>query len=455
MDEHRFLHEDTNTVFVLPEATGLGGVTSWSLELSRQMHSSGRSASILAHEPVSGVSWKMPAGWCNGIRFVRCPSKHHPNDPFLRPSEIRAYLPAYLGSLPAIFIPNWSHGAYAACALLAQADSTRMRVIGIAHADGEEYYQLLVHYEPMIHRFVAVSDVIAERLVWEMPHRERDIRIMPYPIHFPSSVERTYADRSGPIRLVYAGRLVQQQKRVFDLVPALEALYRRGVDFRLNIVGEGAEAVELERRIRALEGRSEQRIRFVGLVAPPDMTRVWSDADVCVSLSDYEGMSLSLLEAMAHGCVPVVSRVSGTSMVIEPGVNGFYFSPGDTDRLAEFVSALAADRGKLREMGCRARQVMAGWPSYERYAEEFSELLRTSCRSGPRAWPRGRPLVTSALRATALRFALAGLDERSARLVGRFLRIAPEPVARWLCRAAHRMRGLGRNRLGRLASTRT
>jgi len=58
-------------------------------------------------------------------------------------------------------------------------------------------------------------------------------------------------------------------------------------------------------------------------MCPYQVQKLWQTADVCVLVSEYEGTSVSMLEAMAAGCVPVVTKVSGTADVIQPGINGF------------------------------------------------------------------------------------------------------------------------------------
>ncbi len=59
------------------------------------------------------------------------------------------------------------------------------------------------------------------------------------------------------------------------------------------------------------------------------MTPYLREADVYLSTSLSEGMSNALLEAMSHAVMPVVSRVSGVGDVVEEGVTGLLFPPGD------------------------------------------------------------------------------------------------------------------------------
>ena len=54
---------------------------------------------------------------------------------------------------------------------------------------------------------------------------------------------------------------------------------------------------------------------LIGSVARDAIGAFWKDKDVCLSFSDYEGRSISIMEAMANGAVPVVTATSG---VIHP-----------------------------------------------------------------------------------------------------------------------------------------
>ena len=76
------------------------------------------------------------------------------------------------------------------------------------------------------------------------------------------------------------------------------------------------------------------------------MTPYLNEADVYVSTSVSEGMSNALLEAMSSGVMPVVSRVSGADDLVEEGVSGLLFPPGDETALAtRLEKALAMTRG--------------------------------------------------------------------------------------------------------------
>src|SRR5262249_60674019 len=75
-----------------------------------------------------------------------------------------------------------------------------------------------------------------------------------------------------------------------------------------------------------------------------------TQAHVAVQVSSFEGNSIFMLEALAAGCVPAMTRVSGTRGMIHEGVNGVTVPVGDVRALAAAVARLAADPEGLRRM---------------------------------------------------------------------------------------------------------
>ena len=124
---------------------------------------------------------------------------------------------------------------------------------------------------------------------------------------------------NGVVRFLSMGRL-DPEKAVDQTILAFAAL-SADTPARLTILGDGPCRQELEALSRRLG--QDRRIAFPGAVA--DVTPYLREADVYLSTSVSEGMSNALLEAMSHGVMPVVSRVSGADDLVEEGVSGFLF----------------------------------------------------------------------------------------------------------------------------------
>jgi sugar transferase (PEP-CTERM/EpsH1 system associated) len=116
---------------------------------------------------------------------------------------------------------------------------------------------------------------------------------------------------------------------------------------RLLVAGDGPERGRLE--ASAPEG-----VRFLGDLG--NVANLLRAFDVFVLPSANEGISNSILEAMASGVAVVASRVGGNSELVEDGVTGTLFPAGDAEALASAVLAYAASKYMRVDHGSRGRR---------------------------------------------------------------------------------------------------
>jgi hypothetical protein len=108
-----------------------------------------------------------------------------------------------------VFVPNYLEVGYRHAAI-SRLKGFRSRCIGICHTDLDHYHRLVGQYERIIHTFLAVSGRCRRKLCDLIPHREKDIYYLPYGV---DSVGPRYVHRRDePNRLIYSGRLVNDQK---------------------------------------------------------------------------------------------------------------------------------------------------------------------------------------------------------------------------------------------------
>ena len=87
---------------------------------------------------------------------------------------------------------------------------------------------------------------------------------------------------------------------------------------------------------------------------------------------------------MSHGVMPVVSRVSGVAELVEEGVSGLLFPPGDEAALASAARGVAVHDGERRRAtGEAARAAMRARFSLDRVAERHLALYRKLIEAGP------------------------------------------------------------------------
>lgn len=151
----------------------------------------------------------------------------------------------------------------------------------------------------------------------------------------------------GPA-LVYTGRF-EPEKRVNNLVQVWPQIKAQYPDASLILVGDGSQRPLLEEM--AAEG-----VHFAGRV--DNVIPYLQAADVFVLPSAREGLSNSLIEAMATGLAAVVTSVGGALDVIEDGVNGFLVAPDDLEGLQSALVQVLS-RPELRaSAGAAARRTI-------------------------------------------------------------------------------------------------
>jgi|GEM_PF-3438495 len=140
----------------------------------------------------------------------------------------------------------------------------------------------------------------------------------------------------------------------FDPVKRLDLLIdamARTPNMSLALVGEGSEEERLRGRVAARE--LQERVTFLPTVDDP--TPLYRAADAYVSASSTEGMSNSVLEAMASGLPVVAARASGMEELVTPETG--ILVEGDTgcERLAAALAAIAEDLERGRKLGSAGR----------------------------------------------------------------------------------------------------
>ncbi len=149
--------------------------------------------------------------------------------------------------------------------------------------------------------------------------------------------------------IVFAGRLCEQ-KRPQLLAHILGTAASRGLPFQALIIGEGELQHDLEDALK--KHKLQDRVQLLGSVAHAQWLRILGSADVLLMPSQYEGISVALLEAMAAGVVPVVAKVGGQSEIVGPE-SGFLIPHGPSE-LDDYVNALAQVINNPADLAARA-----------------------------------------------------------------------------------------------------
>ena len=225
-------------------------------------------------------------------------------------------------------------------------------VIYMLHGDIEYYYDLAVRHDPIVHAFIAYSRRMYDELIARLPHRADTIFHLPYGIPLPSAI-RYRAD--GALRVIYAGRLEQGQKGIFDLPEIDRALSAMGASVTWTIAGTGPDEAELKRRWAFNSG-----VRWTGALTNAALLDLYARQDAFVLPTRFEGFPVALVEAMSAGLVPIVSDIrSGVPEIVDPGVNGERPPIADVRAFADAIARLDRDRPRFEAMSGLARSTVA------------------------------------------------------------------------------------------------
>jgi glycosyltransferase involved in cell wall biosynthesis len=185
-------------------------------------------------------------------------------------------------------------------------------------------------------RYIALTEFARKKFV-EGGIPEHMISVKPNFVAKPSAGGR--ADDRARSGFLYVGRLAQV-KGVASLVEAA-----RRADVGLRIVGDGPLAVGgLPDKVVALGQQDKERI----------FQEMRSSAALVLPSLWYEGFPMVVAEAFAQGLPVIASDIGGLPEIIEPGVTGLLFPPGDAEALAGRLSWAATHLDAMREMGRNA-----------------------------------------------------------------------------------------------------
>jgi colanic acid/amylovoran biosynthesis glycosyltransferase len=202
--------------------------------------------------------------------------------------------------------------------------------------------RMLDHVRPLIE-----PDAMARATVLHM-----GVPLPPGPVGEPP-------ERATPVVLCPA-RLVPVKGHRY-LLEAAAMLRGRGLRFRLLLAGDGPQKEPLRRRIAFL-GLGD-RVRMLGLISHAELLRLYRDREVdCVVVPSldlggglHEGISVALIEAMAHG-VPVISTATGGQPELLTDGAGIMVPPADARALADALERLLTSRSLRLELGQRGRR---------------------------------------------------------------------------------------------------
>jgi glycosyltransferase involved in cell wall biosynthesis len=175
--------------------------------------------------------------------------------------------------------------------------------------------------------------------------------------------------------LLYVGSLkdMKNPDKIIESFRTIGAAYLEDQGIRLVVAGNGEMEVELRRKIENYQlGRY---IRIEGLVKRESIPDYYGAADAYIISSDYEGTSLSLLEAMYNRLAIIASDAPGINSMLNHEQNALLYQTKDSNSLAEAIKRIFADHALAEKLAERAFKDFNAKYSYISMINEYQAVF--------------------------------------------------------------------------------
>jgi glycogen synthase len=193
----------------------------------------------------------------------------------------------------------------------------------------------------------------------------------------PANGDSPIADRR--VSFAYVGRLVPE-KGIAVLLDAAKILKNEGLDFEIQLIGDGPERQRLETHIRVNE--LDSCVRITGFLTGDALASALRNVMVMVMPSIWEETAgLAAMEQMMCGKLVIVSDIGGLGEIVAE--SGLACAPGDANALAARMRSVILDRSIMERYGQLARTRASALFEQQRMIEEHARIYRAlSSRSG-------------------------------------------------------------------------
>lgn len=232
------------------------------------------------------------------------------------------------------------------------------RQMNITRAKNDIYHRWLYRH---VDKIIVISKLLLEQARHLLPIPADRVELLYYGVpDVPAAGSSPCADFLANIglgqrrfRVALFGR-IEHAKGQHLLVEAIATLVTQGLDVGAAIIGHPMDAVYYDRLKQTIRSRRlDKHIAIRGFVDNP--ITIMNCFDAIVLATYCETFGLVLLEAMKAGAAVIGTNAGGVPEIIEDGVTGLLFEPGDAPGLAQAVARLYRDAGRARQMAARAK----------------------------------------------------------------------------------------------------
>lgn len=231
-----------------------------------------------------------------------------------------------------------------------------IRLICVAHGISAGPFSDFRRFRSFVDGAVGVS-VLSQRLFidWVGIEPNRTDHITNGAMRLSHSKPREV--KSGALKLAYAGRLEQSEKKIHDLPVLVRLLDESNIEYSLRIAGDGPERDWLLSQLPVqIKNGTVEYLGWLGGNELQDKVYSWADGALVFSPAEGSCPPISLAEAMHCGCIPISSQFLGlvAENLLKDKCNALLFPVGDMTAACRQIAAIANDRAKLASLSANA-----------------------------------------------------------------------------------------------------
>jgi glycosyltransferase involved in cell wall biosynthesis len=295
--------------------------------------------------------------------------------------RVRWLLTQLIINTPDIFIPNLMPAAYFASKWCKKAGIPTVGVLRSVDSFHEGFLEEFAFGKPEFRQtaFVGVSSQAVE-MIHKCPVEFTAVDQIPSPVNFPDHPTKPDSKTFG---VLYSGRLVRRNKRIDLVTKAFCQAAKQVPGTNYTLLGDGPDRATVQSELANL-GKGLP-IQLPGRITSLNMANELSKHHCIVLFSEYEGLPLALMEAMAMGLVPIgVRGCIGVEELIKDGVTGILLDDPMVD-FPKAVSRLKNDPELFAKLSKNARDHIKNISALDLIADKWLRLFNAIKHAeGPR-----------------------------------------------------------------------
>jgi glycosyltransferase involved in cell wall biosynthesis len=211
-----------------------------------------------------------------------------------------------------------------------------------------------------------------EKWTIQKEFQHNDVQVLPNVVDLreASSFTREYSYSKKRLDILFIGRITED-KGINYIISACKTLKEEGLNFILHIAGKEQGKADYIGQLKSALGDS---FLYEGIVFGKAKAELLKQCDIFLLPSYYEGLPMSLLEAMSFAEVPVVTDVGSINTVVKDKYNGLLVKVKDSQSIVEAVKLLICKEDFRKNLSVNAQSTIFEKYNPDKYINQINDL---------------------------------------------------------------------------------